>query len=161
MVRSKRKNRFNGIKDLKPYFEGYAIAKYRIDPIVISIGLYHSLNKPSIGGFIRTGFSYFMKFSEKLNIFFGPSTKISNENHMQTLYGITAAESSTSGKPIYNMHLGVEDFRFNLGLNYQINKPWNFHIMFSVKRVFDHAANSPIIENRIQYFGNITINYKF
>ncbi len=159
--RSKRSNRFKGINDLKPYWEGYAVVKYKIKPIVFRLGGYYSLNKPSIGGFIRTGASCFVKLSEDVDVFFGPSIKISNQKHMQTLYGVSKAESNSSGQPVYKVHAGIEDFRLNLGINYQMHKSWNCHLMFSVKRALDQGAKSPLIENKIQYFGNLSVNYKF
>ena len=159
--RSSRSNRYKGLSDLKPYVESYAVAKYKLEPVVFNFGLYQSINKYSIGGFIRTGVNCFVKASDDLNIFFGPSIKLSDQKQMQTLYGVTNQESISSLQPVHRVNAGIEDMRFNLGLNYQISKSWNSHIMFSIKRVLGQAASSPIIENKKQYFGNICIDYKF
>ncbi len=160
--RSKRSDIFPGIVDLKPYFEGYLIAKYAvIRPVIFSIGLYHSLNKLYFGGFMIAGVNYFTRITEKLNVFCGPNIKISNTKHMRTLYSVSKAESKLANISEYELSGGVENIRFNTGISYKLNEKWSSHFMFSIKRILFDAAKSPLIKNKYQYFANLSLSRKF
>lgn len=159
--RSDRSKRYNGFNDLKPYGEGYSEIKLKYDPLVFSLGIYHSIVNFDIGGFLRIGINYLIKCNKNTVFFVGPTTKISNKSQMATIYRVSETQGIKSNMPEYDVVSGIEDLRLNFGIHHKFNKKWNGHAMFSVKRLANIAANSPLIENRIQYFSNISINYTF
>ncbi len=83
----------------------------------------------------------------------GPVLRIGDDTYKESFFNISAAESAATGFPEYDADAGVE----RLGLQGLISLPmgkskWRLTSLLRVSQLIDNAADSPIIEDKTQYF---------
>lgn len=159
-LRGKRDEVFKNIENIKPYAEGYIVAKTGYKGIALSIGVYAPIGNNKAGYFSEANLMYFMRITKKINLFTGVGGTYSGKTQMQLLYGVKKEQASTEIKE-YQISSGFDEIKFNLGGNYAISERWNLHAMIAVKNIIGDAAKSPLIKHAWQLFANISINYKF
>jgi len=83
----------------------------------------------------------------------------------QTYFGVTQADSTASGLPIYSPGGGLEQYTGWLAAIYQIDKHWFAGAMIYMQRIAGDAADSPIVSqrgtrNQITYGAGIAYAWK-
>ncbi|MFT4721005.1 MAG: outer membrane protein [Candidatus Azotimanducaceae bacterium] len=84
---------------------------------------------------------------------FGPSLRVGDNTYKESFFNISAAESSASGIAEYDADAGAE----RLGLQGLVSLPmgkskWRVTSILRMSTLLDVAADSPIIEDKLQFF---------
>lgn len=84
---------------------------------------------------------------------FGPEMRIGDNTYKESFFSISSAESAATGIAQYDADAGIE----RMGLQGLISLPmgkskWRFTSLLRVSTLLDEAADSPIIENKLQFF---------
>jgi outer membrane scaffolding protein for murein synthesis (MipA/OmpV family) len=89
--------------------------------------------------------------SKTFVMFAGPSITMATNHYLQTLYGVTPAQSAASGHPVYEIpHAGT----VAAGVGFSATKFITTHLLINLdaalSQVRGSAAHSPIVEQRTQ-----------
>ncbi|MEE4382950.1 MAG: MipA/OmpV family protein [Pseudomonadales bacterium] len=83
----------------------------------------------------------------------GPVLRIGDDAYKDTLFSVTEAESATSGLPAYEAEASLERFGVQALVSLPVGKgPWRFTAIGRASRLFDEAAESPVVVEENQFF---------
>ena len=111
----------------------------------------------------RVSMDFEAKYSPMANLLLtaGPGFTWADGKYTQTFFGITPAQSASSGLPRYSAQSGVNAVNFNIGANYQLDAQWGLGARFTTSRLRGDAANSPITEKKAQNTFGVFASYRF
>ncbi|CUI03828.1 MipA/OmpV family protein [Massilia antarctica] len=89
------------------------------------------------------------------------SATYSDKKNMQAFYGVTAAQSLTSGYKRYDTKAGFSRVSAGANWNHKLNKEWSVNTMAGVVGVVGDAADSPIVKRKTAPVLAVTVNYAF
>ncbi|PXX26198.1 MULTISPECIES: MipA/OmpV family protein [Burkholderia] len=81
--------------------------------------------------------------------------------YMQTFYGVTDAQSMTSGFRPYSTSGGVDSATMSVAWNWDVSRHWSVHATGSFTRLLGRYGDSPIVQTRSNYSGMTGVTYKF
>ncbi len=87
-----------------------------------------------------------------------------SDDYMSEYFGVSASDAARSGLNRDNPNAGFKDVGLALNVNYRITDHWSTTLLGSYTRLLGDAADSPIVDDRgnaNQFFGGVTINYRF
>jgi MipA family protein len=84
-----------------------------------------------------------------------------DSKQMQTLYGVTAAQSARSGNPIYTPKAGLVSTTFSLGLNWEINEQWSASASVGREQLMGDAKDSPLFKTKNDNISSFSVSYRF
>ncbi len=99
--------------------------------------------------------------SDKLMFTAGPGFTWADSKYTQTFFGITAAQSASSGLASYSASSGINNIRFSLGANYKLTPQWGLGARLSTESLRGDAANSPLTEKKSQNSLGVFASYRF
>jgi MipA family protein len=91
----------------------------------------------------------------------GPGMTLMDSQYAQTYYGVTAAQSASSGYGTYNAAAGINALRIGASANYEISREWSLGVRLSVSKLQGNASNSPTVKNDAQSSYGLFANYRF
>ena len=100
--------------------------------------------------------------SKTFVMFAGPSITMATRHYMQTLYGVTPAQSAASGHPVYEMKRGGTTAA---GVGFSATKFVTEHVLLNVdaaiSQVRGSPAHSPLVERRTQRELALSLDYNW
>ena len=91
----------------------------------------------------------------------GPGITLMNSQYAQTYYGVSAAQSASSGYAAYQASAGVNALRFGAGAEYELTREWRLGARLSASKLQGDAANSPSVGKGTQSSYGLFANYRF
>lgn len=91
----------------------------------------------------------------------GISTTWSDDNYMDSYFGINSTQSARSGLPRFNAKSGFKAVGAELGFVYPVFESWEIRTMIEYAQLIGDAADSPISKDDSVLFGGMTVSYKF
>jgi len=88
-------------------------------------------------------------------------TTWSNKNYMQSYFGVTPAQSLSSGYNIFNASSGVSDVKLSGSWSHQIDSNWSLTTGVSVKYLTGDAAKSPFVFRKTPVTIFSAVSYRF
>ena len=152
----------NGLGDISTSATAGAFALYRVGPVVITTAVEQAITHRG-NGLIGLGqVNYHMAIVPgELEIVFGPELEFGNADHQRTWFGVTSAQSASSGLPAFTPGAGIVDAGVHAGLNYRYSQHVLLRAFADVKRLTGDAANSPVVERSTQEVVGVGIAYRF
>ncbi len=98
-------------------------------------------------------------FGEGIVLFAGPGITWGDRNYTQTFFGVTAAQSASSGLPQFDAGAGIGSARLSAGAIYRLAPRWRLLSSYSYARLTGDAGSSPITESRNQHFVAVSAVY--
>ncbi|MDM5179508.1 MipA/OmpV family protein [Massilia sp. DJPM01] len=89
------------------------------------------------------------------------SATYSDKKNMQAFYGVTAAQSLTSGYKRYDTKAGFSRVNVGVNWNHKLNKEWSVNTMAGAVSTLGDAADSPIVKRKTAPLLAVTVNYAF
>ncbi|GLK63631.1 MipA/OmpV family protein [Paracoccus kondratievae] len=96
------------------------------------------------------GTKYRIKASDKLTLWTGAELGLGNSEFTSTYFGVTAAESASSGKTVYDPDGGAYIARVSLEARYEFMPDTAVMGRLSYGRLLGDAGDSPLVETRSQ-----------
>jgi outer membrane protein len=84
-----------------------------------------------------------------------------NSSYMQAFYGVTAAQSASSGYAVYTPGAGWRDVRGSASLTYFFNPEWSLTAAVTVRSLQPAVTDSPIVTESTPVSGVIAVGYSF
>ena len=113
------------------------------------------------GMLLDLGAGYAMQLSPQWRTAVGVAATIVNQEWMQDYFGVTPAQSASSGHAVYTASAGLRDVRVNLSVNYFITPSWTLTGAVSATTLEGDAKNSPIVRERTSAQGIFAVGYRF
>lgn len=84
-----------------------------------------------------------------------------NEDHMQSYFGVTAAQSASSGLAAYDAGAGFKRVDLGLSATYMFSENWALRGEVEIGRLLGDAADSSIVQDKTQTSASILVAYSF
>lgn len=107
------------------------------------------------------GAEYSAPVTEKLLLSAGASATVANDKHMKSYFGVTAAQSATSGLQEYEAGSGLKRVDLTASATYMLTENWLVRGEAGVGFLTGDAADSPIVEEKVQPSFMAVVGYKF
>jgi outer membrane scaffolding protein for murein synthesis (MipA/OmpV family) len=91
----------------------------------------------------------------------GASATIADDNHMESYFGVTAAQSARSGLRQYEASAGLKRFDIEASVTYMATENWVIRGQAGVGFLTGDAKDSPIVQNDVQPSTMLIVGYKF
>ncbi|MDB6090687.1 MAG: mltA-interacting MipA family protein [Gammaproteobacteria bacterium] len=98
--------------------------------------------------------------SRKFVMFAGPSITLATHHYLQTLYGVTPAQSLASGHPVYEVpHAGTSAAGIGFSATRFITDRWLLNVDAAISQIRGTPAHSPLVERRTQRVLALSVDY--
>ncbi|KIZ34843.1 MltA-interacting MipA family protein [Rhodopseudomonas palustris] len=135
------------------------IASYNLGPVKF----YGSLDR-TIGGseglVARFGVNATHTY-DRFTLSAGVSATWADDKYMRAYFGVTPEQSARSGLSTFNANAGFKRADFTTSTTYMISEHWLVRGQAGVGYLLGDAANSPIVKDKLQPSGMLSIGYKF
>lgn len=91
----------------------------------------------------------------------GASATWADANHMDSYFGVTAAQSARSGLAAYDAGAGFKRVDFEASVTYMTQKNWLVQGQVGIGYLVGDAADSPIVQDAFQPSAMLVVGYKF
>lgn len=108
---------------------------------------------------IDVEFSY--RPTARLTLTAGPGLTWSDEEYMQTFFGISDEQAARSDLAPYAPEAGVSVVRVSLGAQYQFSGQWFAGLRVSAAQLQGDATDSPIVQDKNQNLYALFVGYRF
>jgi len=151
----------NRLSDISPTPEGKFFGEVVLFPVVIRANVRRALR--GYNGWAGD-FSVYMPIAgwkRRLFIFAGPAIAFGDRSYMQHYFGITQADSQSSGMPVFNAGGGTKSVSFGADATWLMGHHWFINIVAAGDCLLDDANRSPTTRNQVQGITGFTIAYRF
>jgi outer membrane scaffolding protein for murein synthesis (MipA/OmpV family) len=99
--------------------------------------------------------------SQTLVMFAGPSLTLADHHYMQTVFGVTKAQSLASGYTAFDAHGGSDAVGFGFAATHFINDHWLINLNAAVNHLLGSGNDSPITQRSLQHIVVLSSGYRF
>jgi len=107
------------------------------------------------------GAEYQAPVTERLILGAGVEAVVANDKHMESYFGVTAAQAARSGLAEYKAEAGLKRVNVSASAIYMLNENWLVRGEAGVGFLTGDAADSPIVEEKTQPSASLFVGYKF
>ena len=128
-----------------------AYANYTVnDKLMLRSALRLGMGDGADGSLLHVGGSYKVLQAGFFGVSVNAFLKYADSNYMQSYFGVTAAQSSTSGLKAYKPAAGFAAAKVGLTAGTPLSRQIFVFANLSVQRLMGDAANSPIVSKKTQ-----------
>jgi outer membrane scaffolding protein for murein synthesis (MipA/OmpV family) len=113
------------------------------------------------GATANFGVNYALDIAPQWRLDVGVSTTWANAQSMQSYFGVSAAQSLTSGHAEYSPSSGIRDVGSSLNLSYQLTPKISITGGLKASSLVGDAMNSPIVTRPHSVSGSLSLGYAF
>lgn len=154
-------SRLNGLGDIDGGFVAGGFATYRSGPFSISASYHHQATGDETGGLVRFGAEHKSRPFAGWTVTSSIGTNYALEEYMTSFFGVSAAQSGTSGLPEFRPSAGFKDIHAGVTAAVDLNDRWTLMLIGRYAHLLGDAADSPIVETDNQFYGGLALSYKF
>jgi outer membrane scaffolding protein for murein synthesis (MipA/OmpV family) len=99
--------------------------------------------------------------TERLILGAGIEAVVANDNLMEAYFGVNAAQSARSGLPEYKAEAGLKRVNISASATYMLSENWLVRGEAGLGILTGDAADSPIVEEKLQPSTSLFVGYKF
>lgn len=153
-------DRLRGLGDIDFAATVGARASYSWDGFEVYASVDQTINgsESLIGTF---GAEYQAPVTERLILGAGVEAIVANDKHMEAYFGVNSAQSARSGLPQYKAEAGLKRVNVSASATYMLSENWLVRGEASLGILTGDAADSPIVEEKIQPSTSLFVGYKF
>lgn len=152
------RRRLRGLGDIDRTARATLFGSYTVDWFTVRGGVSSDIAGKDQGTTASLDLEGKYRWSDRLSFVAGPGLTWADGRHNRTFFGVDAVQSLRSGYAEYRPGSGVETVRFSLGADYRFGEHWMVGGRAIAARLQGDAADSPIIEKRMQ---NTYVAYLF
>lgn len=89
------------------------------------------------------------------------STRYGDGDYMSTWFGISPTQSARSGLQRFDASSGFMSATALVGASYRLTENWSTRTFVGVSSLLGDAADSPVVEEEIQFIGGLSVGYAF
>jgi len=154
--------RLAGLGDISTSVTAGVFAGYATGPLAVSAtvrqAISHSTN--GLSGLLQVNIRHaFVR--ARTSVSAGPDLEFGNGDFERTWFGISPMQSLTSGLPVYTPRAGINRMGLHAGLTHRVTQHFLVRFFARLSDLTGEAAQSPIVERRIQFALGAGIAYHF
>lgn len=107
------------------------------------------------------GAAYATQLAAQWRLGVGAGLSLANTDHMQSYFGVSAAQAAASGYSAYAPGAGVRNGRVNMALTYLASPRVSITAGISVNTLLGDAADSPLVRRKTSVNGLLAAAYAF
>ena len=153
--------RLNGLGDIPAAPGLRAFAKYQLGPVVLGATLTKYLAEGNNGLLIDVLLEAPYRLSERTTITGRLSATWADQSYMQTWFGVTPAQSRSSGYAVYQAGSGIKNVGLGVSLRHHLSASWLLSGEARVSRLTGYADGSPITVSDVNMGFLAMIGYRF
>lgn len=81
--------------------------------------------------------------------------------YTQTFFGVTDAQAANSNFQPYSTKAGIDSAKIALGWTHTFTPRWSVHTQGGASRLLGSAADSPIVQTKVNYFAITALTYRY
>lgn len=105
---------------------------------------------------------YWHPIATPVDLFVATQLNFATKDYMETYFGVDSRDSVRSGLKKYTAGGGAKDFALSTGLAWYLSRSWVTTVGLRYSRLFDHAGDSPVVDQRgseNQFFTGLGVAY--
>jgi outer membrane protein len=138
-------------------FAGYARGHLEIS-VTARQALSHSTN--GLSGLLQVDLRHAF-FGAQTRVAVGPDLEFGNGDFERTWFGVSPQQSAASGLPSYVPHAGINRIGLHAGLTHRASQHVLLRLFARIDTITGDAAQSPVLERRMQVTFGTGIAYHF
>lgn len=151
-----------GMGDIRVRPEIVGFASYRFFPgLGLSSSLRYGSGNDRDGLIGDIGLRGMVPISESHRIFYGLTTSFANQAAMRSQFGVTQAQSLTSGYSVYEPGAGLRDVSLNIGHGMSITPDLMLILGVTERRLLGDAKDSPLTRKVNAASANLGLSYRW
>jgi len=152
------RRRLHGLGDIDRTARATLFGSYTVDWFTVRGNVSSDVGGKNQGTTASFDFEGKYRVNDKLSFVAGPGVTWADGKHNRTFYGVDEVQSVRSGYAAYRPGSGIESLRFSLGADYRLSERWTLGARAIAARLQGDAADSPVVEKRMQ---NTYVAYAF
>lgn len=151
-----------GLGDVDAKLEGGAFFNYLLPQgFVLSSSVRYGAGQNGRGVVIDLGAGWSSPLGPKWRLGAGAALTVANADYMQSLFGVTAAQSVRSGYGVYTPDAGVRDLRASASLSYALSPRTTITGATSVSTLLGDARGSPLTRRTSTWSSVLAVSRAF
>ncbi|MBB3977628.1 outer membrane scaffolding protein for murein synthesis (MipA/OmpV family) [Rhizobium azooxidifex] len=153
-------DRLNGLGDIDFAATVGAKASYNWNGLELYASVDQTIDgsESLIGTF---GAEYQAPVTEQLILGAGAEAVVANDKHMEAYFGVDAEQAARSGLSEYKAEAGLKRVNVSASATYLLSENWMVRGEASLGILTGDAADSPIVEEKLQPSTSLFVGYKF
>ena len=157
-----RSSALRGLGDIDARPEVGAFYNYSFSPsLALTSSLRYGSGNDRNGVVVDVGAAYSMVLAPQWRLGLGVSATVANAKYMQSYFGVTPAQSATSGYAPYTVGSGLRDVRASAALTYSVTPRVAITTALSASSLQGDAKDSPVTRKRSAVTGLVSAFYAF
>jgi MipA family protein len=153
--------RLNGLGDIPAAPGLRAFANYTLGPVVLGTTLTKFLAEGNNGLLIDALVEMPYRLSDRTTLTGRLFATWADQNYMQTWFGVTPAQSFSSGYVAYQASAGIKNVGLGISLRHQLSASWLLSAEARVTRLTGAADGSPITVSDVNTGVLVLLGYRF
>jgi outer membrane scaffolding protein for murein synthesis (MipA/OmpV family) len=129
--------------------------------VKLNTSLRYGAGSDSKGMLLDASLNYRLPLAENRFASFGIATTYANSNYMQSYYGVTAAQSTSSGYAVYTPSAGIREVSLTASYTYKIDRQWAVVTGASFGELGSAVKNAPMSRSNTHNSLHISSSYTF
>jgi outer membrane scaffolding protein for murein synthesis (MipA/OmpV family) len=150
-----------GMGDIDGSAQAVLSVGYKLGSAGLSLTTRQNIGHRAYGATYTFGASMPLYTSATDQIGFGASAVYGDNQHMQTYFGVTAAQSAASGYRAYNAKGGFEHVTAGVNWNHVLDANWSVRSGVGLTRLTSDAADSPLTKRKTTPMLMTALIYRF
>ena len=146
-----RGKEFPGLTNSTNAFVSTLFANYTVSLYNFGLATYRTVGQLEGAGFYTATATRAIPLSQRLVINLSVAAQYDDARYMQSLYGVTASESSNSGLSSYNTQSGWDNISYGVTPMYSLNKHWILTGAIAGVSYLNQVSKSPLIAHKQNY----------
>lgn len=150
-----------GMGDIDGSAQAVLSAGYQLGKVGLSVSTKQNLGHREYGSTYTLGVTAPLYTDATDQIGVGASAVYGDNKHMQTYFGVTAAQSAASGYRTYSAKGGFENVAAGVHWNHVLDSNWSVRSAVGVTRLTGDAADSPLTKRKTTPMLMTALIYRF
>lgn len=148
-----------GLDEIEDGAELIAFAKYRLGPVQLSASYKYGVGEDDTGALYTIGIGSGLPITDGFIILGQVSAEFMDSDYADAYFSVDGAQS-TVGLADYDAASGWRSVTVSLLGVLDLSDRWTMQGLARYTYIGDHAAASPIVESRDQWYGGLGLTYK-
>ena len=149
-----------GDVDIRPEIGGF-FNYFITDAWFLTSSIRYGAGNDRNGAQVDVGAGYTAQLAPQWRTTLGMAATYVNSDYMQAYYGVSAAQSASSGYAVYTPGAGWRDVRGTVSLTYFFNTYWSSTVALTLRSLQSGPKGSPIVTESTPLSGLVAVNYSF
>jgi MipA family protein len=157
-------NSLQGLQDIDAGLDAGAFGSVSIGRLSAKLKLRQDVSSNHNGLLFSGRLGYKLLLIKKLLTNINLRVTFADDNYMKNYFGITSAQSSSSGLREFNAGSGIKNVSGGANFIYLLDRHWSVISFIDYSRLLNDAASSPLVKDlgsNNQFFLGFGVGYKF